>query len=783
MDPPRGRAVECGSRTTRSCKRDGVTDTAEAARTYLHGIIGDVVEPERIDTYLDRGPEMLSFVLKNTPLKMCWVPDYSDYYPESPGGRPGGRSIEPKPFNAKKLGADLDGLEPPYGKVPLNVVVMQQDYVRLNMLKRHPRGVLRSLKVGARTVWAKATGKNLVGMGRALIAPLRIGLQKAGVPVRLNTAFTDLYVEDGVVRGIYVRDTDAPESAEPELIRARRGVILGSGGFEHNEQMRVKYQRAPITTEWTVGAKANTGDGIIAGEKLGAALDIMEDAWWGPTVPLVGAPWFALSERNSPGSIIVNMSGKRFMNESMPYVEACHHMYGGEYGQGPGPGENIPAWLVFDQQYRDRYIFAGLQAGQRIPKKWMESGVIVKADTLEELAAKAGLPADALADDRGAVQRLRALGHRRGLPPRRERLRPLLRRPDQQAQPQPRRDQPRAVLRGQDGARRPRHQGRHRHRRARPRAAGRRVGDRGPLRRRQCQRAGDGPHLSGTRRHDRPRDGVRLPGGAAHSGEEPDMPINLDEALGAELEPAEFSWTSSDIQLYHLGSRRGPGPDGQARVALPRRRHPAGAADVRQRGAELSHDTEPPTVKFPGIDIELSRVLHASEAVSAPAPIPPSGTGVAVTKFTDIWDKGKAAVIWSETTVTTPDGKPLWTQKRSIFARGEGGFGGERGPSTSSEPPQRAPDFELAIPVSPQQALLYRMCGDRNPLHSDPEFAAAAGFPRPILHGLCTYGMTCKAMVDALLDGDTAPGRQLRRPVRRRGVPRRDAQGERVERG
>src|SRR5882757_5797244 len=375
-------------------QRDGITDTAQAARTYLHGIIGDVVEAQRIDTYLERGPEMLSFVLKHSPLKMCWVPQYADYYPEAPGGRAGGRSVEPKPFNARKLGADLPGLEPPYGKVPLNVVVMQQDYVRLNQLKRHPRGVLRSLKVGARTVWAKATGKNLVGMGRALIAPLRIGLQKAGVPVRLNTAFTDLYVEDGRVCGIWARSSDAPESAEPELIRARRGVILGAGGFEHNEQMRVKYQRAPITTEWTVGAKANTGDGIIAAEKLGAALDIMEDAWWGPTVPLVGAPWFALSERNSPGSIIVNVNAKRFMNESMPYVEACHRMYGGEFGQGAGPGENVPAWLIFDQQYRDRYIFAGLQPGQRIPKKWLESGVVLAARTLEELAQKTSLPAD-----------------------------------------------------------------------------------------------------------------------------------------------------------------------------------------------------------------------------------------------------------------------------------------------------------------------------------------------------------------------------------------------------
>jgi len=377
-------------------KRDGVTDTADAARTYLHTIIGDVVAPERIDTYLDRAPEMLSFVLQNTPLEMCWVPGYSDYYPETPGGRPGGRSIEPKPFDAKRLGPDMSGLEPAYGKVPLNVVVMQQDYVRLNQLKRHPRGVLRSLKVGIRSVWSNMRGKNLVGMGRALIAPLRIGLQDAGVPVLLNTALTDLYYEDGVVRGVYVRDMNEPEIAEPRLIRVRRAVILGSGGFEHNEQMRVKYQRGPITTEWTVGAAANTGDGIVAAEKLGAALELMEDAWWGPTVPLEGAPWFALSERNSPGSIIVNMSGQRFMNESMPYVEACHQMYGGQYGHGDGPGENIPAWLLFDQQYRNRFIFAGLQPGQRIPTKWLDSGVIVKASTLEELAQKTNLPIEGL---------------------------------------------------------------------------------------------------------------------------------------------------------------------------------------------------------------------------------------------------------------------------------------------------------------------------------------------------------------------------------------------------
>jgi 3-oxosteroid 1-dehydrogenase len=372
-------------------KRDGVQDSKEAARTYLHAIIGDIVEPQRIDTYLDRGPEMLSFVLQNAPVKMFWVPGYSDYYPEAPGGRAGGRSIEPKPFNAKKLGADLSGLEPPYGKVPLNVVVLQQDYVRLNLLKRHPKGVLRSLRVGARTMWAKATGKALVGMGRALIAPLRIALREAGVPVQLNSALTDLYTDDGAVRGVYVRDGDAAETGEPQLIKVRRGVILACGGFERNEQMRVKYQRPPINADWTVGAAANTGDGIVVAEKLGAALDLMEDAWWGPTIPLPNGPWFALSERNAPGSIIVNAAGERYMNEASPYVEATHHMYGGKWGQGSGPGENLPSWLIMDQQCRDRYLFAGLQGGQRIPRKWLDAGVVVMADTLGELADKIGV--------------------------------------------------------------------------------------------------------------------------------------------------------------------------------------------------------------------------------------------------------------------------------------------------------------------------------------------------------------------------------------------------------
>ncbi|GAB4582764.1 3-oxosteroid 1-dehydrogenase [Nocardia sp. IFM 10818] len=371
----------------------GRPDDREDARTYLYNIIGDVVPKEKIDTYIDRGAEAFDFVLDNTPLKMKWVPGYSDYYPEAPGGRSEGRSCEPKPFDLKILGEERRNLEPPYSKAPLNVVVMQADYRKLNLMRRHPIGFATVLRVGARWAWGKVSGKELVGMGRAIIAGMRKGLQDANVPVLLNTPLTGLIIENGVVTGV-----EAEQNGETVRFTAKHGVILASGGFERNADMRHKYQREPITADWTTGALANTGDGIRAGHDAGAALDFMEDAWWGPTTfQGPGRTWFCLAERNLPGSIMINEQGRRFGNESAPYVEAVHTMYGGEYGQGEGPGENVPCWLVFDQRYRSRYIFAGLQPGQRIPSRWMENDLIVIAPTLAELAEKIGVPADNLA--------------------------------------------------------------------------------------------------------------------------------------------------------------------------------------------------------------------------------------------------------------------------------------------------------------------------------------------------------------------------------------------------
>ncbi|OBG35081.1 MaoC/PaaZ C-terminal domain-containing protein [Mycolicibacter heraklionensis] len=238
------------------------------------------------------------------------------------------------------------------------------------------------------------------------------------------------------------------------------------------------------------------------------------------------------------------------------------------------------------------------------------------------------------------------------------------------------------------------------------------------------------------------------------------MAIDLDVALGAEFGQVEFSWTATNVQLYNLALGAGSDPMDPRELSYVVDGKPQVLPTFGCVAASFN-EVDPPKVSWPGIEIDLAKILHASEKVTVPAPLPPSGSARAISRIVEVWDKGKAAVVVLETSVTATDGTPLWTQHRSIFARGEGGFGGERGPSTATELPDRAPDFEVDIPVAPQQALLYRLCGDRNPLHSDPAFAAAAGFDRPILHGLCTYGMTCKAAVDTVLDGDAGAVRSF----------------------
>jgi 3-oxosteroid 1-dehydrogenase len=381
-------------------ERAGVQDTPESATAYLSHIVGPDGDPELQAAFLRHGPEMLSLVLRRSPLRLQWVTGYSDYYPEAPGGRPSGRSIEPTPVSARKLGADRGLLEPPY--VPTRgLAVTQADYRWMNLVARHPRGLLTALRVATRSYLAKARGTELLTMGQALTAGLWRGVRRAEVPVWFSTPLVGLVTDaDGRVTGVRVE-----RDGEEQVVTARRGVLLCAGGFERDEALRHEHQREPIGTGWTVGAEANTGDAIRLGRDLGAGLALMDDAWWGPSVPLPRGPYFLLAERSLPGAILVNAAGRRFVNESAPYVDAVHAMYDAHTADVP----HVPAWLVFDQRYRDRYLFTSRAPRQPLPEKWYRSGVAVKAGTLEKLAADIGVPGDIL---RATVTRFNAMAER-----------------------------------------------------------------------------------------------------------------------------------------------------------------------------------------------------------------------------------------------------------------------------------------------------------------------------------------------------------------------------------
>lgn len=237
------------------------------------------------------------------------------------------------------------------------------------------------------------------------------------------------------------------------------------------------------------------------------------------------------------------------------------------------------------------------------------------------------------------------------------------------------------------------------------------------------------------------------------------MPIDAAKALAADPRQGEIAWDHKDIQLYHLGLGAGlPATDpDELRYTLESKLHVLPSfATVAGAGMAMMGG-----LAAPGIEVNLANVLHGGQSIELHRPIPVKGRAASTAKVAAVYDKGKAAVIVLRTEVADADG-PLWTSDASIFVRGEGGFGGDRGPSVKSEQPERAPDRIEERTIREEQALLYRLSGDWNPLHADPEFAKLAGFDQPILHGLCSYGMTLKAVVDTVLDGDVSRVRAYR---------------------
>jgi 3-oxosteroid 1-dehydrogenase len=364
----------------------GVPDTPALAAEYLAAVVGSDTPLARQQSFLQHGPAMISFVMANSPLRFRWMEGYSDYYPELPGGMPNGRSMEPDQIDGHILGAELANLNPPYLATPAGLVVFSADYKWLALSLVNAKGAAVAAECLARGTAAALLGQKPLTMGQALAAGLRAGLLSANVPVWLNTPLVDLNIESGAVTGALVSQNGAQG-----LVKARHGVIVGSGGFEHNAAMRAQYQQQPIGTSWTVGAKENTGDGIQAGQRAGAALALMDDAWWGPAVPLPDQAYFCLSERTLPGSLIINAGGARFVNEGAPYSDVVHVMY-----QKNAAAPDIPAWMIVDQNYRNRYLFRDVAPVLPFPDAWYTAGAVYKAATLDLLAGQIGVPAAAL---------------------------------------------------------------------------------------------------------------------------------------------------------------------------------------------------------------------------------------------------------------------------------------------------------------------------------------------------------------------------------------------------
>ncbi|WP_431781814.1 MaoC/PaaZ C-terminal domain-containing protein [Streptomyces chumphonensis] len=231
------------------------------------------------------------------------------------------------------------------------------------------------------------------------------------------------------------------------------------------------------------------------------------------------------------------------------------------------------------------------------------------------------------------------------------------------------------------------------------------------------------------------------------------MPIDVATALAAPPTVKQLAWDHRDVQLYHLGLGAGlPATDpAELRYTLEDRLHVLPSFVTVAGGGMAFVDG----IDAPGIDVDLTGILHGGQRIELHRPVPVRGAATQRSRVAAVHDKGKAALVVLRMEVEDEAG-PLWTCDTRLFVRGEGGFGGERGATERLPVPDRAPDLTLDRPVREDQALLYRLSGDLNPLHADPDFARLAGFDRPILHGLCTYGMTLKAVVDTALGGDVS---------------------------
>jgi 3-oxosteroid 1-dehydrogenase len=362
-------------------------DTAARAETYLRSVVAGSAPIDRSASYLRNITAVVDMLRRTTPIRLSWARDYSDYHPEKPGGTAAGRTCECRPLNSAILGEYRTRLRAGVMEVKIPMPTTTADYRWMNLMARVPRkGILTIAKRLAQGVGGLLIGRRYVAGGQALAAGLFAGVVRAGIPIWTDTALQRLTTDGGRVTGAVVN-----HAGREVTIAARRGVVLAAGGFDHSMAMRWKFQSESLGEHMSLGAESNTGDAIHAAQDLGAATDLMDQAWWFPAVsPLPGgAPSVMLAERSLPGSLIVDHNGTRFINEATDYMSFGQCLLHRE--RSGNPVESM--WIVFDQKYRNSYVFAGeLFPRVPIPQSWYEAGIAHRSNDLVELADRIGVP-------------------------------------------------------------------------------------------------------------------------------------------------------------------------------------------------------------------------------------------------------------------------------------------------------------------------------------------------------------------------------------------------------
>ncbi|MEQ6900527.1 FAD-dependent oxidoreductase [Nocardioides sp. YIM 152588] len=349
-------------------RRDGVLDSREEALEYLDATVGDAgraASRERKEAFVDGVADFVDTAEKHGML-LVRATDYADYYPELPGGKIG-RALEHEPFDIRRIGEWWKSCQ-----APAALPAKTDDVWLLGRAWSTPSGFVRGARLVLRTLGAVARGRLPAGIGAGLMASfLDVVVQRHGGELWLESPLEDLLVEDGRVVGVRVRRGGAPVT-----VGARRGVMLAGGGFDANAELRRKYHGIDGDPS---GAPGNLGTPIEVAAAHGAALELMDDAWWGASTAPSSAsgPMFLVGERSYPFSMIVDARGERFANESESYVDLGHHMLEHD--------KDGAYWMITDRRHALRYL-RSYAMDPRATKAMRAEGVMVKADSVEELA-------------------------------------------------------------------------------------------------------------------------------------------------------------------------------------------------------------------------------------------------------------------------------------------------------------------------------------------------------------------------------------------------------------